>query len=229
MTQVDTARLSEGYCRTFPPGATLFTEGDAGDWMFVVRSGRVKIFRTVGSREKVVSVLGPGDFLGEMSLLNGKPRTASAVTLSESELLVLDRERMEGMLLARPDIALGIVRNLSERLRKADNQVDALLIPEKPARVVFLLAQAVRDMVPDQPGGPWQPGMDVASLAMDLGMDPREVEEILRRLANLGAVSPGTDGEVVVTSYPLLLEMIRSFEIGRELRERHPDLFGGPR
>jgi CRP-like cAMP-binding protein len=217
----------EDYCRTFPAGTPLFSEGDRGDRMFVVRRGRVKIFRSLGTGEKVLSFLGPGDFLGEMSLLNGKPRTASATTIEESELLVLDREQMETMLLSRPDIALRIVRNLSERLRKADNLVNSLLIPEKPARVVFLIAQAVRDLVPGQPAGPWRTGLDVPSIAMDLGMEVREAEEILRRLAHLQALATEPDGEVVVTSYTALLEIISSFEIGRDLRDRYPEFFGG--
>jgi len=68
--------------REFPAGDVLFREGDSGEVMFVIQSGAVRISKSISGEDKVLAVLGPGEFLGEMAILNGKPRTATATVVA---------------------------------------------------------------------------------------------------------------------------------------------------
>ena len=71
-------KLFDRVGRVFPSGEILFRDGDAAETMYVLRSGRVRVFKEVNGREKTLAFIEAGDFFGEMALLNNKPRTASA-------------------------------------------------------------------------------------------------------------------------------------------------------
>ena len=70
--------------REYQPGDVLFREGESGDVMFVIQSGAVRIAKSVGGDDKILAILGPGEFLGEMAILNGKPRTATATVVVDA-------------------------------------------------------------------------------------------------------------------------------------------------
>ena len=80
----------ERHARDYPAGAVLFREGDSGDAMYVIQTGSVEIRRLIGDQERVLAVLPAGEFLGEMALLNHRPRSATAVVREPSRLLVID-------------------------------------------------------------------------------------------------------------------------------------------
>ena len=94
----------ERFARDFEAGTVLFEEGQPGEHMYVVTSGQVEIRRKVGEIDRVLAVLMPGDFFGEMAILNNRPRSATAVTRVESRLLVIEGRMFEAMLRARPEI-----------------------------------------------------------------------------------------------------------------------------
>ena len=99
----------ERFARDFKAGTVLFEEGQPGDDMYVVLAGQVEIRRKVGETEHVLARLMPGDFFGEMAILNQRPRSATAVTRVDSRLLVIEGRMFEAMLRARPEIALRII------------------------------------------------------------------------------------------------------------------------
>src|SRR5438094_5990657 len=136
----------ERFARDFTPGTVLFQEGQPGDYMYVVQSGEVEIRRTVGETERVLAVLMPGEFLGEMAILNGRPRSATAVVRTPARLLVIEGKTFEAMLRARPEIALRIIKALAMRLEGANQQVELLLLPTPNHRVV----QCLRHMAEEQ-------------------------------------------------------------------------------
>src|SRR5215203_2236004 len=102
-------------------GATLFQAGEPGDSLFIVRSGSVELFikDTVGQKI-VLTIAKAGDLFGELSLLDSGPRTATAVALSETDLLVLDRDDLLLLFQKRPDSALNMLAAMSSMTRKAD-------------------------------------------------------------------------------------------------------------
>src|SRR5690606_11157023 len=101
--------------------------------------GEVEIRRKVGEINHVLAVLGPGDFFGEMAILNGRPRSATALTRTESRLLVIEGRMFEAMLRARPEIALRIIKALALRLENANQHVELLLLPTPNHKVVQCL------------------------------------------------------------------------------------------
>src|SRR5690242_21798423 len=114
--------------------------------MYVVQSGEVEIRRQVGETERVLAVLTPGDFLGEMAILNSRPRSASAVVKTAARLLVIEGKTFEAMLRARPEIAMRIIKSLATRLENANQHIELLLLPTANHRVV----QCLRHLADEQ-------------------------------------------------------------------------------
>ncbi len=114
--------------RHYYAGQIVFEEGDIGDEMYLIYSGRVKIFKRGKNREEMVlSELGEKDYFGEMALLDDAPRSASAMVLEPTVLSVLTREKLYTIIYEKPEIAIEVCRILSSRLRDANDRLqDAL-------------------------------------------------------------------------------------------------------
>jgi CRP/FNR family cyclic AMP-dependent transcriptional regulator len=113
----------EGRRRRYRRGSVLFTEGESSDRIVVVLSGRVKIsYFTENGREVVLAVRSPGDLLGELSALDGEPRSATATALEPVEAVLVAAGRFRDFLCAHPHVALVVLQTLSARLRDADRK-----------------------------------------------------------------------------------------------------------
>jgi CRP-like cAMP-binding protein len=115
------------------PGDPVCHEGESGDEMFVVQKGRVRLTRNVAGEAAEVAVLGKGDFFGEMSLLEGQPRTESAVAVDESEVLRVNGLVFNKMVTSNAEIAVRMIRKISKRLTEANDRVTSL-VGERQAR-----------------------------------------------------------------------------------------------
>ncbi len=143
--------------RRFDKGETVFTFGDPGECLYLVRSGRVEVF--VESYEGDKIVLGnnePGDIFGEISLLDGGPRTATAVAIDETECLSLDREKLLEFVTRHPHAALDMLTIMGRRLRSTDEllrtHVTRNLNQEEEERLTF--GERIADKVAAF-GGSW--------------------------------------------------------------------------
>ena len=138
--------------RAIPRGTIVFHQHDSGGGLYLILGGSVKITRSGrDGREVTVAVLNEGNFFGEMSLLDGQPRSASATALQAARLLVLDREHFQRYVLAQPRIVAKLLRELSKRLRgggPGDREPRARLGP----RPVDAPARAPRAAPPAQGG-----------------------------------------------------------------------------
>ena len=113
--------------RRFPKNAIIVDEGLAGDYMYVIRSGRVKVTKASGDgREKIMNLLSVGDFFGEMSLLDDEPRSASVTTLEPTLLLALSRRDFMELLNNSSSLALCVIQELTRRLRDTDEQASSM-------------------------------------------------------------------------------------------------------
>src|SRR5512140_596305 len=112
--------LFSRFGREFHAGDVLFREGEKGEVMYVIQSGLVQVLKRVGDEERPLATLGRGEFLGEMAILNGKPRTASAVVVEDAKCLVIDGKTLESMIAKNPEIAMRLVKKLAKRLDAAD-------------------------------------------------------------------------------------------------------------
>ena len=111
---------------TLPPKSKIFAEGEAGDAMYLVESGRVRVFEGKPGHAKTLKEFGLGEFFGEMALVDDKPRSASAETTEETALLVITRENFDTMVLQNPSMALILIQALSERIRVLTAEVEKL-------------------------------------------------------------------------------------------------------
>jgi CRP/FNR family transcriptional regulator, cyclic AMP receptor protein len=118
----------------------IFTEKQPGACLYVVMAGRVKIFgSSAQGRSKTFAYLEPGDFFGEMSLIDGEVRSASASVLEDSVLIMLKSEDYRKLMLSRPAIALTLLKTLSNRLRRANREIEALSFNNVLGRIAQIL------------------------------------------------------------------------------------------
>jgi CRP-like cAMP-binding protein len=127
-------------------GEVVFTEGEQGDTLFIVLSGKVKIGRRAADgRENMLSVMGPSDMFGELSLFDPGPRTATATVLTEGRLASLAHTSLRPWINDRPEIAEQLLRVLARRLRRTNDALADLIFTDVPGRVAkALLALAER-------------------------------------------------------------------------------------
>jgi CRP-like cAMP-binding protein len=111
----------------FDNGQVLFHEGDDGDDMYIIQSGRVAIKKRVKDGDTTLAVLEKGDFFGEMAILERLPRSASAEVVEEGELIVISGEMFGDMIKANPEIAVRMLRKQSIRLRETNRQLENLM------------------------------------------------------------------------------------------------------
>lgn len=126
--------------RSYPKDAVIFQKDEIGNFFFLICSGRVKvILETEEGKEGILSILYPTEFFGEMSLLDGEPRSASIVALENTSVLLINRDDFLRLLYRHPEIALKILKTLSLRLRKANRQIETLMFLDAPGRIARTL------------------------------------------------------------------------------------------
>ena len=140
--------------RTRASGAMIVAQDEAADAMFILAEGQAKValFGENG-REITLSVLRPGDFFGEMALFDGRPRSANVVAMSACTFLCLPREAFLAHLRARPQTALRLLSEMSDRLRKADDIIANLALHDVEARLVRTLIKLAREDGEEKPEG----------------------------------------------------------------------------
>jgi CRP/FNR family transcriptional regulator len=124
----------------FARGDVIFDEGDAGDKLFAIIEGKVKLARTApDGRENLQAVLGPGEMFGELSLFDPKPRTAGAVAVTDSVLASLAHDALRPWITGRPDVAVQLLQALAQRLRRTNDVLADLVFSDVPSRVAKAL------------------------------------------------------------------------------------------
>jgi CRP/FNR family transcriptional regulator, cyclic AMP receptor protein len=128
--------------RSVRRGATIFSKGDPGTGLMAVLWGSVKMtVPTRDGREAVLNIINPGEIFGEIALLDGRPRTADAVAMSDCELMVIDRRDFIPFLREQPDIALKFIEILCGRIRRTSEQVEDVMYLSFPGRLAKTLLQ----------------------------------------------------------------------------------------
>ncbi len=113
------ARDVRRFCRDYAAGETIFHAGDRGNCMFIVLAGAVRIVRSTEHGEDTLAELGPGEFFGEMALVDNSTRMASAVAVTTTRLAEIDRARFVYLVGQQPAFALTVMRVLAQRLARA--------------------------------------------------------------------------------------------------------------
>jgi len=139
--------LLEKYGKRFVRGSIIFKQGDLSREIFILQQGKIKIFRQLRNNLKTLSILSsPGDFFGEMSFINNKPRSATAVAMEDSTLIVLEPDIFEKMLFQNPEISFRFIKKLARRLEDADIQIENLMLKDRESRFIhYLINQSVEN------------------------------------------------------------------------------------
>jgi len=140
--------------RRFEPGEIIFHEGDPGEVVYLLKAGQVRIFVSGldGSETSVMLIGQPGQVFGELAVIDGLPRSATAVSLNAVSLYTLSREAFTRHAQRIPQFSLNFLQELSHRLRYNTQQVDSLAslgVPQRLARKLLELAQAYGQIRPD--------------------------------------------------------------------------------
>ena len=171
--------------RSYPKNSVILFEDDPGDALYVVVTGQVKVV-LIGEdgREVILSVLGPGDFFGEMALIDDEPRSAHVIAMEDANLLVLRREDFQNCLQETPTIAFGLLRALSRRLRHADTKIGGLVLLDVNGRVARLLL----DLAKETDGTNITRRITHHTIAQMIGSSRETVSRTIRDLAEKGLI-----------------------------------------
>ncbi|MBN2040208.1 MAG: Crp/Fnr family transcriptional regulator [Spirochaetes bacterium] len=125
--------------KVYPDNMMIFCENEPGSEVYIIQSGKVKITRISGDEEMLLAVLKPGDIFGEQSLLDNKPRNASAISFGDVSLMAINKANFEEMVHMKPQLAIKIISLLSERIWTAYRQLENLTIKDPLARIYDIL------------------------------------------------------------------------------------------
>ena len=126
--------------KAYPRGTLIFSQGDESDGMFIIREGKIKVFMSDESgKEMMIATLGPGEIVGEVDSLDGRPRTASVSALVNTRVAKIGLVEFRQFLEENPDLALEIIRVLTSRMRDHATSISNLAFKNVYGRVVWLL------------------------------------------------------------------------------------------
>lgn len=175
--------------RTFKRGTMIFHKDQAGDALYVIESGRVRIFLpTESGTELTVEVSGAGDVFGELSLLDGRPRSASAEALEETAAFMLGREEFKAHLAATPQLAVALIELLSTRLRHVTEYAESLAHLDVHARLARTLLEMADRYGVDRNGIEIDFDLTQADLATMVGATRERVNRALAAFRSQGLV-----------------------------------------
>jgi len=178
----------------------------------VIQSGLVRIAKRVGGEYRSLATLGSGEFIGEMAILNGRPRTATALVLEDARCLVIDAATLEQMLSDNTEIALRLVKKLARRLDSADEMIQMLLNPDPQARVLLALRRHADTFGDETPKGVRLHG-SAADIAREGGVDSVQVRDVLSRLGRMRITTEDETGAIVVTDISRLMEFMEFLDL----------------
>jgi len=154
----------------------------------------VRISREAEGHTKILAELSTGEFLGEMAILNKKPRTATAEVIEPAKLLVLDSKKFENMVTANTEIAVRLIQKLARRLDNADALIEILMHRDPKARVILGLSRYADATGVAQADGSVLVKMNRAELASQVGLTAEQTEGSVKRLGRLGIVEETSAG-----------------------------------
>ena len=192
LDQQELEALSDvAFTRTFSKDNVIILAEEEGDTLFILKKGQVKVsIVSEEGREVILSLLGPGSVFGELSLLDGKPRSANVVATEETDLLMLRRADFLQLIYKTPQIATALLAELATRMRKTDRQIEGLALLDVTSRISDTLLQLATEQ-----GAETTDGVTIESrptqqeLANMSGTTRETVSRVLKRLENQGYIN----------------------------------------
>lgn len=211
------ASLLERFGRNVSKGTVLFREDEQGREMFVLQAGKVQLSKSIRGEEEVIADLGPGEFFGEMSILNDAPRSATATVVEDAQLLALDPKTFEAMIKANTEIAVRMIKKLAKRLGEANERVENLLLRDANSRVVHAVLIAARSQGQTSEHG-LVLHLSPAEIQKKTGVDLARVEDVLMRMESSQLLARAGE-TLVVPSVEKLDEFLEFLEMREKFGE----------
>ncbi len=186
------ALASQGRARSYAAGATIFHEGDPGDSLHIIIEGSVRVaVLSPSGAETTIVVLGPGEFVGDLALLDGRPRSASVVALQPTKTLVVTRNSFTRWLSERPQAALALLETLSLRVRRTDESLADMAFLDLPHRLAKRLLALASVQPESHASDRVRLRVTQAELASMLGVSRESVNKQLNLFADEGWIALG--------------------------------------
>jgi len=172
--------------RSATRSTTIMAGGDATDSLYIVLSGRLKVMMSDSDgKEVILSILGPGEFFGEMGLIDDEPRSASVVTIEPCELLFISKRDFKKCLLENSDMSMAVMRGLVRRLREADRKIGSLALLDVYGRVARLLLDMAENVNGEKIVTKRLPKQDIAKM---IGASREMVSRVMKDLQTGGYI-----------------------------------------
>lgn len=208
-------RLFERFGRSLAANETVYSEGETADECFLLHEGRVRLVKRIRGTERSLTVLRPGDLFGEDALLARVARSASAVALTDTRVLALDRPTFGVLLSTSPEVATRLVEQLVRRLRSAEEQLENAMLRDHPSRVVNTLLRLAAGIEPTAEGHV----MNVSPLELSsrVGLDVDAVKKAVQQLRDGGYVRI-VEEKIIVTDMDALKQLYQLLGMKEEVR-----------
>jgi CRP/FNR family cyclic AMP-dependent transcriptional regulator len=172
--------------RSAARGTTIMAGGDATDSLYIVLSGRLKVMMSDSDgKEVILTILGPGEFFGEMGLIDDEPRSASVVTIEPCELLSIAKRDFKKCLVDSHEMAMHVMRGLVKRLREADRKIGSLALLDVYGRVARLLLDMAENVNGEKIVTKRLPKQDIAKM---IGASREMVSRVMKDLQTGGYI-----------------------------------------
>jgi len=176
------------FARTYHPGEIIFAEYEPGDSFYLIQAGKVKITKIVGDNEKTLDILQPPEMFGEMAILEGAPRSATALALDTVKVLEFNRANFEVLMMGNPQIALRLLKLFTKRIWDQKRRFMILTLDDPQAKIadVFLMLDETNSAVS---GGEVEGEKREFKVTMDdvahwAGMSPTDAQTLIGHFAN---------------------------------------------
>jgi CRP/FNR family transcriptional regulator, cyclic AMP receptor protein len=172
--------------KSAPRSTTIMAGGDATDSLYIVLSGRLKVMMSDSEgKEVILSILGPGEFFGEMGLIDDEPRSATVVTIEPCELLSILKRDFKKCLAENFEMAMAVMRGLVRRLREADRKIGSLALLDVYGRVARLLLDMAENVDGEKVVTKRLPKQDIAKM---IGASREMVSRVMKDLQTGGYI-----------------------------------------
>ena len=211
----------ERFAKTYSTGQIIFCEYEPGDSFYLIQSGRVKIVKIFGSIEKTIDILQPGEFFGEMALLENAPRSASIVAIEECRLLEFNRDNFEVLMTGNPQMALKLLSLFAKRIYDQKRRLSILTLSDEQARVAdvfIMLSEQMEVVTQEEDTGKRTFNHSVADIAHWAGMNPDKCRSILNQFQEKQRMSIFQDS-IEVTNIHDLVRFVTSRRKNQESRD----------
>jgi CRP/FNR family transcriptional regulator len=188
--------------RVYEKGQMIYMAGDKGEKLYVIHSGKVKITRITDSgKEQVIRVLGPGEFMGELSLFSSLPLTDNGEALTKTRVCVIDGNKLKDLMKRFPAIALKVIEELSKRLEKSESLIENISlygVEKRIAQALINMAEGKNEIVLK---------MSKRDLASYLGMSQETLSRKLTAFQDMGIIKLIGHRRIIILDIEALKEI----------------------